>query len=346
MATTTLTIGNDLLSTTTHVLMSDWRDALHTKVAFCEAQAAIHGEGQPSQQGGTRILYPVGLNVHSNTTRHQTGFEKIDLSVQDVSVPAVYSWAYVNKPVAISGHEEFINSGESAILSMAETRVKSTANKLRREFCEHMTSGGVASWDDWNTLNGVDNAGGFLEENAVGAQTNSVGGISKTTYSSTVGWQNQVFDGSGSFNANGLNGLYDLDTEVSTLAEESADTVWLGSRSAMKNLKRALQANERYIDMDKIDGGRPAQFWNGVRIHTERYMPDSGTQTATDPISFYRLDPHSIFVLWDPEGYFYNTDWETVSGEYEVRSCRIRCRGQLVANYLGSSGIAFDLETF
>ena len=37
MATTTLTIGNELISTTMHILMKEWKDGLHTSVAFLEA---------------------------------------------------------------------------------------------------------------------------------------------------------------------------------------------------------------------------------------------------------------------------------------------------------------------
>ncbi len=32
--------------------------------------------------------------------------------------------------------------------------------------------------------------------------------LSKATYASTPGWQNQVFDGAGSFNSNGLAGQH------------------------------------------------------------------------------------------------------------------------------------------
>ena len=34
MATTALTIGNELLSTTMHVLMKEWRDGVHESVAL------------------------------------------------------------------------------------------------------------------------------------------------------------------------------------------------------------------------------------------------------------------------------------------------------------------------
>ena len=347
MATTALTIGNELLSTTMHVLMKEWRDGVHESVAFLEAHDRVHGAGNPTQAGGTRIVVPLGFGEHSTTTRLQTGFERIDLSVSDVFVPAVYSWAHVVRPVAISSEEEFINQGDAAVLSILESRVKMTANALKREFVKQIVDGNQTGWEDWGTLNGVDNAGGYLEEGAVGtAQTNSVGGVAKNTYSNKTGWNNQIFDGAASFNANGLAGLYDLLVEINAVSPNGPPNVILASRAGFKNLKRALSAQERYVDQSKLDGGRMVQLWDGIQIDVEYNMPTAGTTTGTDPISFYFLNLNDLHVMWDPKGYFDLSDFETVSGEYDVRAAKLRCRGQLIAKHLGSSGMAFDLETF
>ena len=347
MATTSLTIGNELLSTTMYVLMKEWRDAVHESVAFLDAQERVHGAGSPSQSGGTRIVTPLGFGEHSSTARMQSGFEKIDLSVSDVYQPAVYQWAHVVRPVAISSEEEFINQGDAAVLSILEGRVKMTANALKREFVKQIVKGGQTGWEDWNSLNGIDTAvAGFIENAASGSQTRSVGGVSKSTYSGKVGWQNQYFDGSGSFNSNGLAGLYDLKVEINSVSPSGPPDVILASREGFKNLKRSLQANERYVDTDKIDGGRMVEYWDGVMIDVERNMPNAGSQSTADPASFYFLNMSDIHVLWDPKGYFDLGEFETVSGEYDVRSAKIRCRGQLMAKHLGSSGLAIDLETF
>jgi len=349
MATTTLTIGNELLSTTMHIVAKEWRDTLHESVAFLDASARVHGEGNPTQAGGTRIVVPIGTGEHSSTTRMQTGFERINLSVSDVFQPAVYSWGHVVRPVAISAEEEMINQGDAAVLSILESRVKMTANALKRDFVQQIVQGSVVGWEDWSTLNGVDgNFGaantGFLEELATTAQTNTVGGIAKIT--TGTGWVNQRFDGGASFNANGLAGLYDLMVEINAVSPSGPPNVILASRSGFKNLKRSLSAQERYVDQSSLDGGRMVQLWDGIQIDVEYNMPVAGTNTTADPISFYFLNLDDIHVLWDPAGYFDLSDFETVSGEYDVRAAKLRVRGQLLAKHLGSSGIAFDLETF
>lgn len=350
MATTTLAIGNDYLSTTTYVLMKEWRDALHTSVAILDAQQRIHGAGGPKQAGGTRIVQPIGMREHSNPTEMITGYEKIDLSVTDATVPAVFEWAEVIYPIVISEVEEKVNQGDHAVLRLAEVRTRQVASRAKRDFCEQLVQGGVTGWSRWNTLNGVDPApaaaDAFLEENAVGSQGNSVGGVSKTTYSGTTGWQNQVYDAANSFNANGLAGLYDLSTEGRAVSETEDFDVWLFSRACFKNLKRSLSAQERYVDKAELDGGRLVQMWNGTQIDTEYYMPTSGTNTTANPISAYGLSMVDTHVIWDPKGYFYHEPWETVSGEYKVRRSTICIRGQLITRHLGSNGLVHRAETF
>lgn len=352
MATTAITFGNEFLSTTMYVLMKEWRDGVGYKHAFLEAYQRVHGKGGKTQAGGTRIVQPLGFGEHSKTTRMQTGYERIDLSVSDVFVPAVFDWGSVRRPVAISGEEEFINSGEAKVLDILQERTMMAAEALRRECVKHIVQNNVAGWQDWGSLNGVDAAStgytaGYLEENAVASQTNSVGGVSKSTYSAKKGWQNQRYDGSASFNSNGLAGLYDLRVETKAVsASDESGKVILASRSAVKNLKRSLSAYERYIDSTKLDGGRMVEYWDGTQIETEYDMPDAGATTTADPISFYFVDLHDIYPIFDPKGFFFMTPFENVSGEFETRRALIRVRGQLIAKHLGSSGIGFDLNTF
>ena len=349
MAAKTLTIGNELLSTTMHIVMKEWRDNIYTSTAFLEAQTRVHGEGQPTKSGGTRIVQPLGFGEHSKTTRLSTGYERIDLSVGDVFQPAVYDMAHVIRPIAISSEEEMTNSGDSAILSILENRVTSVANAMKRDYVKQMVQGGVAEWDDWSTLNGIDRDSGFLEPATPGSgsQDNSVGGVSKSTFSSKTGWNNQFFDGADSFNSNGLAGLYDLLVEINAVSAQGAPNVILASRAGFKNLKRSLQASERYMDEKSLDGGRMSTTFQGIPIDVEYYMPNlTGLTSATTEGSFYILNMNDIYTCWDQNGYFDLSDFETVSGEYDVRAAKLRCRGQLIAKHLGSSGLAVNLDTF
>jgi hypothetical protein len=165
------------------------------------------------------------------------------------------------------------------------------------------------------------------------------------TYQAIPGWQNQVYDGGGSFNNNGLQALYDLKVEIQSVSSEDPNCI-LASRASFKNLKRAIQANERYVKESDLDAGKVSQTWDGTQIDTERNMPDDGAVSTADPVSFYFLNLNDIHCVFSANGYFDLSDFETVSGEFDVRSAKLRVRGQLVASKLGSSGVAFDLEAF
>src|SRR5687767_2857278 len=111
MGTTSVTVGNDVLYAAMFVQMKEWRDGLHYALGLLEAQARVHGKGQPSEDGGTRIIVPVQLAEHSTDTGLAHGYEEIDISVADGFRPAVFSWAHTVRPVAISGEEERLTSG-------------------------------------------------------------------------------------------------------------------------------------------------------------------------------------------------------------------------------------------
>ena len=347
MATTAITFSNEYLSSTLYVLAKEWRDNLGVTTALIDEHERVHGQGGVKQDGGTRYVCGLGLGEHSSATRHQTGYEKRNLDVQDVLVPAVYTPAHTTMPVAISKDEEMKNKGESAIISIMEARAESTLRLMRRRFLRRIATGEpVAGFEDWNHLNGITYTDGFLEHDAVGSQTNSVGGVNKTTYQSTPGWQNQRFNCASSFNTNGLPGMQDVGVEVDAVASGGGNHLWLASRAGAKNLKRALRTYERYVDQEKLDGGRLVEMWDGIRIAVEYYMPTNTTVHSTAAISFYLLCLDDIHFMFDSEGYFDTSDFEKVSGEYDVRVATIRLYGQLVAKHLGSSGIVYDAETF
>jgi hypothetical protein len=347
--TDSLNISDELLSSTLYLLADEFRDNLARTTALIDVHEEVHGKGNPRVEGGTRYLEPLGFAEHSSATRMQSGYEKLNLSVQDVLIPASYVPAHVTMPIAISKDEEIKNRGEAAVISILDARTKAVMGAMRRNLLRRIVEGvDAGGFADWNTLNGATAAGftGFLEENAVGAQGNTVGGISKATYSGVPGWNNQRANISSSFNANGLAALQDLRVETAAVSPGGDPHIWLASREGTKNLKRSLRAYERYVDEEKMDGGRMAQMWDGIRMETEYYMPTNTATHTTATISFYLLNLDDIHFIFDSEGYFDVSPFEKISGEYDVRSATVRLYGQLVAKHLGSSGIAYDGETF
>lgn len=345
---TGLNISDELLSSTLMILADEWRDGLARTTALIDVHEQIHGQGQPKQDGGTRYIESMSTDEHSNATRMQTGYEQINLSVADVLTPAVFTPAHVTMPIVISKDEEMKNRGEAQVISILDARTKAVLGAMRRNLLRQVVEGvDAGGYADWNSLNGVTAQTGFLEEQAVGAQNNTVANsFNKGSFLTVPGLQNQIADINNSFSANGLQALVDLRVEAKAVSMTGEPHLWLASRTASKNLKRVLRGFERYVDEEKLDGGRLIQVWDGIRMETEYYMPTDTTVHTTRTISFYLLNLDDIHFVFDSEGYFDVGAFERVSGEYDVRSAIARLYGQLVFKHLGSSGIATRGETF
>jgi len=348
-------VSNQELTSTGYVIAKEARDALHRKVALLDAMKEKHGEGKPSRKGGNRLIKSVTVQEHAlSGTGVQTGYEQLIADVQDTEIPIIYRWGQMEFAVVISEREEFENSGETKILDLAAQRLKVTFGQARRQANEHWIAGRTsdAEWvkSGWRTLNGIDNTDGFLENRAIGSQTNSWGDSgSKATYSGAPGTQNGYQDVAGSFNSNGLNALYAAKTRMKTLSEDPADCVWMFSESCYNHYKNTVQASERYTKMD-ADAGMDVEMYGGNRLHIESYMPNAGTVTGVagnnDEASAYVIDPEDIYIEWDPDGYFKQTEWRFKDGEHDVRICKVRVRGQLMSCGFGGSAVIVGADTF
>lgn len=347
-------VSNEELSTTGYVLAKEIRDTLHRKVALLDAMKEKHGDGNPNRQGGNRLIFPVDVKEHAlSGTGITTGYEEVVADVQETEVPIIYKWGEMLFPIVISEREEFENSGETAVINILANRIKNTMGKARRQFNEHAIAA-RADWrsdSGWRTLNGIDYTDGYLENRAIGSQTNSWGDSgSKATYATAPGTQNGYQDVAGSYNSNGLNAQYAVKTRMKTLSEDPNKCCWLFSESAYNNYKNTVQASERYVDRAG-DAGMDAEMYGGNKLYIESYMPNAGTVTGVagnnDEASVYVIDPEDIFCLWDKEkGYFKQTDFRYKDGQHEIRIAMLRVRGQLISQGFGGSAVIVGADTF
>ncbi len=231
---------------------------------------------------------------------------------------------------------------------------------LRRAFNQRVVAGLGSGYTDWYTLNGIDYATGVMERSAVGSQSNTIGGLSKSTYSNVIAWNNVVVDMNNLWGSN-LNQLYGAITQVKIHKPDLNSKVWLFSTAGMDNIKRSVQANERYYITDKLDAGVPVEVYHDIRIHQENFMPVStatgGASTNTYPITAYLLDTDDIYTCWSqkvnfsngvtlPDGYFGVGEWRQVSGEQLVICCPMMVGGANIIADMGSSAIVIRGQTF
>lgn len=332
--------SNDVLSSTLFSIREDAVDQLFRRTAFLDHAKRLGGIDYES--GGTKIQRPLMLSEHSTTTEYLSGPEPLSLAYTDVMRPAIYDWDDFGRAVVITRKDELENSGDKAIVKVLEVRFKSVMNGLKKELNTQILAGGSTVLTAMNTLNGVTNTGGFLEENAfgTGAQTNVVGGLSKATYATSY-WNNQSATASSAY---GTNGLVVQDTLSAAIGAYGGETqVVIMSVAGFANYKRVLQANERYVDPKMLDGGRMSLAWNGAVVERDAAMPVN--TLGTNDITAYFLDFAWLKLIIHEEADFAVSEMVSIPGT-AAKSAQVYFKGQLVADHLASQGILIDGDTY
>jgi len=338
-------ISNDLLSTTLYSIRDKQVDGLFKKNAFLAGAKSCGG--METEDGGTHIVRPLAVADHSSITAQPTGYEPVNMAVSNVLRPATYYWADFVAPIVISRKEEMENRGEKAQIKIIEARTKSVFAMFRRSLNKRIIhgGGGVSGLEALNTLNGVYEATGFIENGAPAAatQTNTVGGLNKATLN-IPGWFNQHQDISASnFSTDGEAAMQRIWTAANSVSETDLDLV-LASQAGFSNYKRGLRADERYVDVKTLDGGRMSLAFNSATIEQDLDMPINAG-VGTDEFTFYFLYFDGIKLIMHDEGDFAASPFENIPGT-TTRAAQIYWKGQLVADHLGSIGVLVGGDTW
>lgn len=338
-----MAIQNDILSSTARARSKKALDNLFQTVPLLDH--IKKAGGVEIINGGQRITRAAILAEHSNITQLSTGYEAVSSSVADVLRSPEFEFCDFVAPIVITKKEELSNRGENAVISIADSRMKSVLGMLKREWELQTIRGTSTTLTELQSLNGVNTATGWLEEGAFGTgQANTVGGLSKTTYASS-NWNNQSFDvsngGVSDFSNNGLNGMAELMLQTQIYAPEGSVDLILASPTSYRLYKNTLQANERYMPKETVlDAGRLALAYNGALMYVENNL---GHAVGADTPSMYFLNTKSMKVVFDSEANFEMTDFEHKSG-FAAREAHMFVRTQLVADHLASLGLLYDAE--
>lgn len=336
-----MAISNDLLSSTLYSIRDSEVDELYKKVAFLDG--VKKAGGVEVEKGGIKIQRPLSIQEHSTITQLATGYEPVSLAVNDVLRPAVYDWSDFVAPIVITKKEEMENSGEYAIVKILEARMKSVMGMLRRELNKQVLSGTSTVLTSLNTLNGdsagVGSATGFLEHLAVGSQTNVVGGVSKATFSTTPGWQNQ-FVNIGGAGLTGLSEFYDAYIAANSVAPMGDVDHFIMSNALLAAYRNELFAQERFVDSKTLDGGRMALAFNGAIAEQDPVMGFASSVAGN--VDGYMLNYDGIKLIFHSEGDFSLSPFEHISGT-TARSAQLYVKCQLVADFLGGQAVLINL---
>ena len=328
-----MAITNDLLSSTLYSIRDGEVDELFKKIPFLDD--AKRNGGIEYENGGIKIQRPLSVAEHSTISQMVTGYEPVSLAVADVLKPAIYDWTDAVAPVVISKKEELENSGEKAIVKIVEARMRSVMSLLRRELNKQIIAGTSATLTNMGTLNGIaPGTNKFFDDAAPGAgQTCVVGGLAKDTLN-VPGFYNQYQTAGGSFNTGGLAAMHNLYTAANVITPMGEIKSIIASTAAFANYKRALFANERYVDEKTLDGGRMVLAYAGSKVSADSDMPTTAGVVA----SMYFINFDGVKMVIHKDGDFAVSPFEYISGT-TARAATVYFKGQLVADHLGSCGL-------
>jgi len=341
-----MAISNDLLSSTLYSIRDGEVDELFQKVAFLDNAKRFNGIEY--EDGGIKIQRPLSIAEHSQITNLPTGYEAVNLAVKDVLQPAIYEWSDFTAPIVITKKEELENKGEKAIVKIVEARMRSVMGMLRRELNKQLLRGNSSILTTVNTLNGAV-TGGFLEaetKTEQGNNGNTVGGISKQSYP-VNGWLNQAADVQNDFSTNGIVEMQKMAIKANTVTHMGEIQCVLLSENAMANYRRALFAQERYINEKTLDGGRMQLAFGGAVVEQDLELGFDYTSSdfGAGKMSGYFLNFDGVKLCMHKDADFAVSPFEHISGT-TARAAQLYVKMQLIADHLGSCGVLFDAETY
>lgn len=173
----TINIGQ-IVATTLRNRRPELQDNMSDNVPFYNR---LRKKSKMTLDGGRDIVLPLDYADNASFGFY-SGYESLNISVNDFIDAAVFDWKQASCAVSISGLEQIKNSGKHALIKLLTAKI----NNARRTFVNNM---GAQVHAD-GTGSGGKEIGGLNLINPTTA-TNTVGGIDANTYTF---WQNKVTD--------------------------------------------------------------------------------------------------------------------------------------------------------
>jgi len=333
---TTSGVQQDILASTLRILARDAKDSTFRAIALLDAVQRAGNIEEVS--GGSYVDIPLVLTDHSTITQLSTGYESVNMTVKDVMRTGSSKWALFTAPIAITKKEQLANTGERAVLKIAETRLKQVVGMLRRETNKQIVAGNSTILSDLQTLNGAV-TGGFLHAAAFGSQSGTVQGISKAAFPQS--YQNQFMDANGNLSTNEMQQLM---VQTKIFGTEGDVDIILASPNSYSAYRSLLEDNERYTSIKEMQdmSGRLALVFGGAAVYIEPSM--SGVLASDgNPLSQYFLNSQLFNLYADPNAFFEVEPMKALPG-YAAMGADIYVNCQLTASSLSGLGILTDGE--
>lgn len=234
---------------------------------------------------------------------------------------AEFDWRQFYGLVHFTGIELAKNSGEEAVLSLAEARMQQLELTVAENLNEQFWQGTNAS-NQWLGL-----------ETSVGTISNTVGGIDR---SSATWWNPQISENSGT----GRNLTLALMSPVYNNASEGNDhpTNLFGTQSAFESYEALLTDQLRFMDPTMADGGFQNLLYKGAP-----FTFDSAIQQINSNEVIYFLNMKYITLAKLNDVWFTPSEFLRPTNA-DVIYKHIRCYGNLILSNSARQGTLQDLN--
>lgn len=344
-----MAINASILATTLQLLRDKLIDNSFLAIPLIRA---IEEHGNLKKvSGGSRIEQPVVFGDHSSITQFSNGFEPVNMAVTDPFYLAKYEYANFAQPVVLSWVEKAANKGELAIVNILEGKVRNVMISLKKEVNRQIIVGDSAKLTQLETLNGngatgvAVNTKGWLEGVAKASQTNTVGGLSKTTYRN-LNWYNQFVDGGGTLTIAKIDQMFILAQLYNP--EGTYPDILLMSPACYQAFLNLMDNRIQYISVKDRSGlnEQMVATYRGARIYVDPYLgftANAASGMGAKKVSAYLLSSNQFELTVDTDGFFNMGEMKEIPGT-ATEASMVFCRMQLNTGHIASHSILIDAE--
>jgi len=249
---------------------------------------------------------------HSEPQRITSDFPAITYSGQAQFVPGSYGTFYVVQPILMSRKRDDEMSGKGQLIDYQEAAIKDVMMHLRSNLQQQALFGDVTAFADMATINGTDYNTGFVEHRASGSQTNTVHGLSKSTYATLLGTQNQFYDCSSAASAHIQRGLAQIGSRLRRIHgnRDLKNTFCYASEKFDEFARRIVIPQRQYLPggSQDIGVGQAAAVIDGFK-YDNVLLPSAGATSAANKWSFLGVDHGSIKLKKRSKAFFTMTPY-------------------------------------
>lgn len=285
--------------------------------------------------GGKRIEEPL-IYATNNTIQAYTGYDRLNVNPTQELTNAQYQWRQIAGSVSMSGLEELMNSGESAVFNLLQAKIR-VAEMSMKQFLAEKLLAGTATKDTTRDFLGL----AELVEAKAPASQSTVGGIDKATES---WWQNKFVDEDGAAWSSSVL-LSDQMTKLylETTKGLSQPDIFLTDQRTFQQYEDENRDKLRFSDTNLMDVGfTNFRFKKATLMWDENIMSGNGIETSETTSAahhiMYSLNSEFLSLTLHPRRNFVMTPFITPTDQ-DAKVAQILVAGNMTCSNMRFQGV-------